>query len=103
MSGCNVERGKWFSYYDRRTRTNAADVDIDHLVALAEAWDSGAKRWNADMRLRYANDPGDRRTLVAITDDVNAAKSDQNPAEWMPRFGECRYVREWTAVKSAGR
>ncbi|MDP3893338.1 hypothetical protein [Nocardioides sp.] len=36
--GCVVETGEWFSYYDRETWTDAGDVDIDHLVALAEAW-----------------------------------------------------------------
>jgi Protein of unknown function (DUF1524)/Excalibur calcium-binding domain len=99
IRACDVRRGRWFSYYDRRTWRNSGDVDIDHLVALAEAWDSGAKRWRAGTRNRYANDLGDRRSLVAVTDNVNMSKSDRDPADWLPRFGKCRYVREWTAVK----
>ena len=97
--GCTIETGRWFSYYDRATWTNASDVDIDHLVPLAEAWASGAKTWNADTRMRYANDLRDPRTLVAVTDNVNEAKGDQDPAQWLPTYGTCRYVREWTAVK----
>lgn len=97
--GCTIDTGKWFSYYDRRTWTAASDVDIDHLVPLKEAWDSGAKKWNADTRKRYANDLHDRRTLVAVTDNVNESKGDRDPADWMPQYGKCKYVRQWTAVK----
>src|SRR5262245_40972770 len=66
VTGCDVTRGRWVSYYDRAVWRNSSDVDIDHLVPLAEAWDSGAKRWNASTRQRYANDLGDRRNLVAV-------------------------------------
>jgi hypothetical protein len=99
VSGCDITSGTWRSYYDRKTWTSSSDVDIDHLVPLKESWDSGAKRWNAATRTRYANDLGDRRTLVAVTDNVNQSKSDRDPAEWMPTYGKCRYVRQWTAVK----
>lgn len=97
--GCNVTTGEWFSYYDRMTWTDDLDVDIDHLVALAEAWDSGAKRWTGGTRKRFANDLGDARALVAVTDDVNATKSDQDPADWLPAFGQCRYLGSWVAIK----
>jgi hypothetical protein len=99
VSGCDITHGTWFSYYDRVTWTNSADVDIDHLVPLKETWDSGASRWTAETRARYANDLGDSRTLVAVTDNVNQSKSDRDPAEWLPTYDKCRYVREWTAVK----
>jgi hypothetical protein len=85
--------------YDGRTWTSDDDVDIDHLVALAEAWDSGARRWTAGTRDRYANDLRDRRPLIAVTDSVNQSKGDQDIAEWLPERNRCRYVREWVAVK----
>jgi hypothetical protein len=98
-AGCDVTTGTWRSYYDRETWTRSSDVDVDHLVPLKESWDSGAKKWNADTRTSYANDLKDRRTLVAVTDNVNQSKSDQDPADWMPTYGKCRYVRQWAAVK----
>jgi len=98
-SGCTVATGQWNSWYDGGRWTNASDVDIDHLVPLKESWDSGANRWTAETRGRYANDLADARALVAVTDNVNQSKSDRDPAEWLPTYGKCRYVRQWTAVK----
>ena len=99
VSGCDIRVGKWRSYYDRKVVKYATNLDIDHMVPLAEAWDSGAKKWNAGTRKRFANDLGDSRSLVAVTASSNRSKSDRDPAEWMPAYGKCRYVREWVAVK----
>ncbi|WP_370248469.1 HNH endonuclease family protein [Nocardioides sp.] len=96
---CTVATGRWSSYYDRATWTAAADVDIDHLVPLAEAWGSGARTWTTARRQAFANDLADPRTLVAVTDSVNQAKGDQDPATWLPTYDRCRYVAEWVAVK----
>jgi hypothetical protein len=96
---CTVSTGRWFSYYDRVSWTSASDVDIDHMVPLAEAWGSGAHSWTAARREAYANDLGDYRTLVGVTDNVNQSKSDQDPATWLPTYDKCRYVAEWVAVK----
>lgn len=96
---CDVSTGRWHSYYDKATWTASSDVDIDHVVALKEAWDSGAHAWDDDTRELFANDLDDPRTLVAVTDNVNQSKSDRDPAEWLPEYGVCRYVVEWTAVK----
>jgi Excalibur calcium-binding domain/Protein of unknown function (DUF1524) len=103
-SGCSLRGGRWFSYYDGRRTANPSSFDIDHLVPLAEAWDSGARRWNANTRMRFANDLRDRRTLVAVTASSNRSKSDRDPVDWMPRKAvTCRYVRDWTAVKTRWR
>ena len=99
VTGCDVRTGRWRSYYDRKTWTRSSDVDVDHLVPLKESWDSGGRRWNAATRTRYANDLADRRTLVAVTDNVNQSKSDRDPADWMPAYGKCRYIRQWAAIK----
>lgn len=53
---CTVSRGRWVSPYDGATWTNPSDVDIDHRVALKEAWESGARSWTAANRQRFAND-----------------------------------------------
>lgn len=98
-SRCTVSTGRWFSYYDRVSWTLSSDVDIDHMVPLAEAWGSGASGWTAARREAYANDLGDYRTLVGVTDNVNQSKSDQDPSTWLPTYDKCRYVAEWVAVK----
>src|SRR5689334_5237731 len=101
-SGCSLSGGRWFSYYDGATWTATSDVDIDHFVPLAEAWDSGARNWTTAQRQSYANDLGDSRSLAAVTDNVNQSKGDQDPAEWMPPLSSvyCRYIGEWAAVKT---
>lgn len=98
-SGCSLSGGRWYSYYDQVSWTDPSDIDIDHMVPLAEAWDSGARSWSTATRQAYANDLGDRRSLVGVTDNVNQAKGDQDPAEWLPTYSKCRYLREWVAVK----
>ena len=82
------------------TWTAASDLDIDHLVPLAEAWDSGADGWTSTQRQNFANDLT-RPQLIAVTDNVNQSKSDQDPAEWMPSRTAytCTYVRAWVQVK----
>ena len=102
---CSLSGGRWFSYYDGQTTTGSGtNFDVDHMVPLAEAWDSGARRWDAGTRERFANDLRDRRALVAVSASSNRSKSDSDPAQWMPRKAvRCRYVREWVAVKTRWR
>lgn len=100
-TGKTVSTGKWVSLYDGETWTNASDVDIDHVVALAEAWRSGAWKWSAARRQAYANDLGVAWTLRAVTDNVNQEKSDDDPTYWLPPLesATCLYLTEWVAVK----
>lgn len=99
---CSISGGQWHSYYDDTDQTVARSLDIDHMVPLAEAWDSGASTWTAQERQDYANDLGDERALVAVTARENRSKADQDPAEWLPSSpgARCRYVGEWVAVKT---
>ena len=96
---CALTGGRWFSYYDGVRTSDPSTFDIDHVVPLAEAWDSGARGWGKKRRQRFANDVGDRRSLVAVSASSNRSKSDQDPREWMPDRQRCRYLREWLAVK----
>ncbi|CAL9674121.1 hypothetical protein SUDANB176_07636 (plasmid) [Streptomyces sp. enrichment culture] len=77
--------------------TSASGLDIDHMVPLAESWDSGASAWTAQRREAYANDQGADASLVAVTARSNRSKADQDPAEWLPPAAgvHCRYVAEW--------
>ncbi|WP_406009207.1 HNH endonuclease family protein [Streptomyces sp. NBC_00637] len=99
-SACTATSGSWYSPYDGATWTAASDLDIDHMVPLAEAWDSGASGWTTAQRQAFANDVT-RPQLIAVTDNVNQSKSDQDPAEWMPSVTSyrCTYVRAWVQVK----
>lgn len=99
---CAFTGGKWFSYYDGVETTDSSKFDIDHLVPLAEAWDSGAYAWDATRREAFANDLGDPRSLIAVSAASNRSKGDRDPAEWMPPAAEahCRYLTEWVAVKT---
>ncbi|MFB7275295.1 HNH endonuclease family protein [Streptomyces sp. NPDC056244] len=99
--GCTLTGGRWISYYDAQTVTSASALDIDHMVPLAEAWDSGASRWTAQRREAYANDLGSPQSLVAVTARSNRSKSDQDPSQWLPpnRDALCRYASEWTTTK----
>ncbi|MGW2090072.1 HNH endonuclease family protein [Streptomyces sp. NPDC001880] len=98
---CALTGGEWRSYYDEVTVTAAGKLDIDHIVPLAEAWDSGASAWDADRRMRYANDLGAERSLVAVTAKTNRSKADKDPSEWMPpaESAKCTYLADWTATK----
>ena len=100
-TGKTVSTGKWLSLYDGETWTRASDVDIDHVVALGEAWRSGAWKWSAARRQAYANDLGVPWTLRAVTDNVNQAKSDDDPTNWLPPLesANCVYLTDWVAVK----
>ncbi|MFF3190198.1 HNH endonuclease family protein [Streptomyces misionensis] len=99
-SSCKATSGSWYSPYDGATWTAASDVDIDHLVPLAEAWDSGAGKWTTAQRQAFANDVT-RPQLLAVTDNVNQSKGDQDPATWVPSRSAyvCTYVRAWVQVK----
>ncbi|MEU0487000.1 hypothetical protein ABZ260_48575 [Streptosporangium sp. NPDC006013] len=57
-SSCAATSGSWYSPFDGATWTAAGDVDIDHMVPLAEAWRSGAYAWTSAQRQSYANDLG---------------------------------------------
>ncbi|WP_262376230.1 HNH endonuclease family protein [Streptomyces sp. sk2.1] len=98
---CALTGGEWLSYYDEVTVTAAGKLDIDHMVPLAEAWDSGASAWDADRRMWYANDLGAERSLVAVTAKTNRSKADKDPAQWLPpaASAQCTYGADWVATK----
>ncbi|GAA2087812.1 HNH endonuclease family protein [Streptomyces albiaxialis] len=99
-SDCYPTKGSWTSPYDGETWTQPGDVDIDHMVPLAEAWRSGASDWTQDRRQELANDLKTAQ-LLAVTDNVNQSKGDKDPAEWMPSKNDyhCTYARSWIWVK----
>lgn len=98
-AGCRVLGGRWVSGYDSVSTSDPRTFDIDHLVPLKEAWESGAWRWTTRTRSAFANDLGYRYSLIAVTASSNRSKSDRDPAEWMPAQGRCAYAKHWIGVK----
>jgi hypothetical protein len=80
-------------------KADAEAVQIDHVVALSDAWQKGAAGWDARRRLAFANDP---LNLLAVDGPTNSRKSDGDAATWLPprRSFRCRYVARMVAVKA---
>ena len=99
-NACQPVSGSWNSVYDAVWVSSSSDVDIDHIVALAEAWRSGADTWSTSQRQAFANDLTHAQ-LIAVSQSSNASKGDRDPSEWMPPNTNtwCIYVREWVWVK----
>jgi hypothetical protein len=100
-SGCKIIGGEWNSIYDNVKVIDAGKLDVDHMVPLAEAWDSGASAWDDKKRELYANDQTDKIHLIAVTGSSNRSKSDRDPSEWMPsnKAYHCQYITNWISIK----
>ncbi|GAA2450312.1 hypothetical protein GCM10010191_80230 [Actinomadura vinacea] len=78
------------------SKSDAAEVQIDHVYPLALAWRMGASGWDEDRRERFAND---HDNLLAVWGVPNQQKSDQGPGEWKPRQSfQCAYAGKYIAV-----
>ncbi|MFC7636629.1 HNH endonuclease family protein [Streptomyces thermogriseus] len=79
-------------------RRGHSQIDIDHVVALSDAWQKGAKYWDASKRIALANDP---LNLLAVDARTNRAKGDGDTATWLPpnKAYRCQYVARQVAVK----
>ncbi|MGW0875307.1 HNH endonuclease family protein [Streptomyces sp. NPDC002740] len=101
-ANCTLSGGTWYSRYDDTAFTQARALDIDHLVPLAESWDSGASGWTPAERQAYANDLDDPRALIAVSATSNRSKADQDPTTWQPpaQGYRCTYATDWITVKS---
>lgn len=93
--------GDWYSPYDDRWFDDPAEIQIDHFVPLAEAHRSGAWAWDPARRTAFANDLTHPHALIAVSAESNQAKSDSDPADWMPANTafRCEYAQRWVAVK----
>lgn len=98
-SKCTVDSGEWIDPYTGNTHYKASELQIDHIVPLAEAWRSGAWSWTQEERLAFANDS---TNLVAVESAVNLQKSDRTPDEWMPPNKNvwAFYVTSWIQLKN---
>lgn len=81
-----------------RGQHTSTAVQIDHVVALSDAWQKGAQQLSADQRLQLANDP---YNLLAVDGPANQQKSDSDAASWLPsnKSFRCQYVARQIGVK----
>lgn len=102
---CIVESGLLKDPYTAKTinfvrgvKTSSL-VQIDHVVALSDAWQKGAQQWSSGKRKQFANDP---LNLLAVDGPTNAKKSDSDAASWLPpnKAFRCSYVARQIAVKA---
>ena len=98
--GCDVTSGEWLDPYTGRTYTDPAEIDIDHVVPLANAWRSGASSCGEERREQYANDP---QVLLSAEDNANQEKGDKGPEAWKPPNGAiwCDYAIRWVGIKAS--
>ena len=96
---CKITSGEWYDPYTDKTYSNPQDLDIDHVVPLANAWRSGASSWDDQQRERYANDPD---VLLSVEDDANQEKGDKGPEAWKPpnEAEWCDYAERWVSIKA---
>ncbi len=101
--GCVVIAGDLHDPYTGTSlhfeKQHADRVQIDHVVALADAWRTGAADWTDARRLQFANDPLE---LLAVDGRVNQSKSDRDASEWLPPAGaaRCAFARRQVAIKA---
>lgn len=97
--GCRVIHGKWEDFYHTQIHTNAAQVDIDHVVALKNAHLSGGANWSNRSKEEFANDP---ENLVITNRAYNRKKGAKGIDLWLPVKKEyaCKYIKKWVSVKN---
>lgn len=101
---CHVTRGVLHDPYTGETvqfvrgSSTSVDVQIDHVVALSDAWQKGAQLLTRDQRIALANDPLE---LLAVDGGANQQKSDGDAATWLPPYKpfRCQYISRQIAVK----
>ncbi len=102
-AGCGVILGLWYDPVTGRAFTDPTfgKVQIDHLVPLKEAHQSGAHAWTGEKRRQYANDMENPGHLIAVHGGTNSSKGCRDPGEWLPPNLSfyCPYVEAWLGVK----
>ena len=99
---CTVAQGTLQDPYTGKTltfvNTNSSAVQIDHVIALSNAWQTGAQQLTPESRLSFANDS---LNLLAVDGPANQQKSDADAATWLPpnKDYRCRYIARQIAVK----
>lgn len=102
--GCNVLSGELLDPYTgknilfQRGENTSSIIQIDHVVALSDAWIKGGFEMTHELRLQFANDPLE---LLAVSGSSNQKKSGSDASEWLPEnvSYRCEYVSRQIAIK----
>lgn len=88
--------GQYLIFYEKSDLSNG--IQIDHVVALSDAWQKGAQNLSAEERYNFATDP---LNLLAVDASANQQKSDGDAATWLPKNKSfrCQYVARQVSVK----
>ena len=99
---CRVASGAWVGPYTGEQFTDPARLDVDHMVPLGNAHQSGGWAWSPEQKRQYANDLSYGNHLIAVQASANRAKGSRSPAEWKPpvRGYWCQYAVDWIAIKN---
>lgn len=100
-NGCTVYTGEWDDPYTGRMHYDSREIQIDHLVALKNAYMTGAHEWDQAKRCLYANYMGNDFHLLSVNGRENLKKSDYSPADYVPpnRRYTCEFLKSWLSVK----
>lgn len=104
QDGCKINSGKLHDPYTnkqiefKRGKLTSSAVQIDHVVALSDAWQKGAQQLSFEKRIEFANDG---LNLLAVDGPANMQKSDGDAATWLPphKAFRCQYVTRQISVK----
>lgn len=94
-NGCTVDRGKWISLFTNKEYYKAKELDVDHVVPLALAWERGAYAWSYSKRIRFAND---MTNLIPVEAYLNRQKGAKSIGEWLPPNNQCEYAARFTRI-----
>lgn len=97
-SKCSVVSGLWSDYYFDEKLRRASEIDIDHIVPLKHAHDSGASGWSSEQKAEFANDP---ENLVITNKSYNRKKGSKSLDRWLPVdiAYACKYYDDWMKIK----
>jgi hypothetical protein len=98
---CQVATGEWLAPFTGDTVTDGTKLDVDHMVPLKNAHDSGGWAWDKDKKAAYANEMGYADHLIAVTASANRKKGARGPEEWKPANKDywCDYAIDWVQIK----
>jgi hypothetical protein len=100
---CNVLEGQWLALFSGVNVFTATELDVDHMVPLANAHKSGGWAWDYERKREYANNLSYKGHLIAVTASANRSKGARGPEDWRPADKNywCLYSIDWITIKAA--